>query len=327
MKKQTIAQFTILIGVLLFSYIVYRIGPIHILANIKKLTFGNFFILMGLRLLYWSLRTVNWKVILDHYDKNTSLWELFVARMYSQSVNELFPAGQVGGEAARIYMVHTIEKRISVASVIVDKTVEFLSVLILTVLAVGYILFRLAISPAFKMLLIAVEFGFATFMFFIILKQRHGLLTWFVTCLSRLKIHPKFVERNKDKIRETDHYIADFYRRHPLGFVKVLMLYFLLVMLWVTEIYLTIRYIGAKDITFGDSFLITILGNLMFLFPFVPGMLGAYEATYIGIFALLKKRLGVAFTLVLIRRIISLLLACLGLLVMIRPLFRRRIKA
>ncbi len=79
-------------------------------------------------------------------------------------------------------------------------------------------------------------------------------------------------------------------------------------------------FIGVTDISFIDSFLITVLGNLAFIFPFIPGSLGIYEATYIGLFALLGMGAGVALTLVLIRRIIALLLAGLVLLGMLKPI-------
>ncbi|MGE5343254.1 MAG: lysylphosphatidylglycerol synthase transmembrane domain-containing protein [Candidatus Omnitrophota bacterium] len=325
--KQKIVRLSAVIGVVLFGFIVYKIGPAQIWGNIKKLTVLNFTILMLLRLLYWILRTINWKVILEQYEKKVSLWELFVARMTSHTVSQLFPSAQVGGEAARIFMVHTSNKRISIASVIVDKTIEFLSVLIFTIFAVGFIFLKVNMSPGLRTLFIVFEVSFLLLVAFMLIKQKHGLITWVVDLFARIRIRPKFLEKHRDKIKETDDHIADFYLNHRKTFVQVLFLYSLLIMLWVAEVYLTIVYLGGKDVSFMDSFLITVLGNLAFMFPFVPGMLGVYEATYILVFAMLGKKTGVAFSLVLMRRIIALLWAGIGLLGMMKSIPGKRTKS
>jgi uncharacterized protein (TIRG00374 family) len=316
--KQKIVRFSVVIGILIFAYFVYKIGPADIWGNIKKITVMNFVILMLLRLLYWILRTINWKVILEQYEKNPSLWELFVARMCSHTVSQLLPSAQVGGEAARIYMVHTANKKICIASVIVDKTIEFLSVLLFTFVAFGFIFLKVKMPQNLRIIFIIFEVGFALLVFLMLVKQKKGLLTWVVNCLAKIKIRPKFLENNRDKIKETDVYISDFYLHHRKAFLQVFLLYSLLIMLWVTEVHLTLVYLGGQDISFVDSFLVTVLGNIAFMFPFIPGMLGVYEATYIAVFALLKKGTDVAFSLVIMRRIIALLWAGIGLLGMMK---------
>ena len=309
-------RISLVIGILAFAFLVYQMGPLEIWRNIKKISIWNFILLMGLRLLYWILRTINWKVIMEQYGKNISLWELFLARMCSHTVSQLFPSAQVGGEAARIYMVNTSNPKICVASVIVDKTVEFLSVLVFTLFAVGYIFLRVPMPPKWKYLFMTFEVGFMVLVVLILVKQKKGLITWFVDMLAKIRIRPKFIERNKEKIKETDQYISTFYTTHRKAFLGVFLLYCLLIMVWVVEVHLTMMFMGATNVTIGDSFLITVLGNLSFMFPFIPGMLGVYEATYIAVFALLKLDTPVAFALVLMRRIIALLWAGLGLFTM-----------
>ncbi len=317
--KQKIVRYSGILGLLVFVYIVYEVGPVHIWNNIKKVTPLHFAMLMVLRLLYWALRTINWKVILEQYEKKTSLWELFVARMASHTVSQLFPSAQVGGEAARIYMVNTSCKRVCIASVIVDKTIEFMSVLLFTIITIGIIFARVTLTGKLKTLFIIAEIGFALLVFLLISKQKKGLITWLVDFLAKLHIRPKVLEKNRDKIKETDAHIADFYLNHRTTFVKVFFLYSLLVMLWVTEVHLTLVFLGATDISFIDSFLVTVMGNLTFMFPFIPGSLGVYEATYIAVFAALGKSTDIAFSLVLMRRIIALLWAVPGLFGMIKP--------
>jgi uncharacterized membrane protein YbhN (UPF0104 family) len=83
------------------------------------------------------------------------------------------------------------------------------------------------------------------------------------------------------------------------------------------EIHLTLLFIGASNISILDSFVIVTLGSISFSFPIVPASIGIYEATYVGIFALLRLGTDMGLTLVLIRRVIALLWAGIGLLGMI----------
>ena len=97
-------------------------------------------------------------------------------------------------------------------------------------------------------------------------------------------------------------------------------MYSLMVLFWITEIHLTLVFMGLKNITFLDSFLIISLGTVAFLLPIIPGSLGIYEITYIGIFAVLGLGTDVGLTLVLIRRILALAWAGIGLF----PLLKRK---
>lgn len=316
--KKKIIHLSALLGLVFFAFIIYRIGPENIWAHLQKLSIGNFLILMGMRLFYWVLRTINWREILRAYGEDASLANMFAARMCSHSVTQLTPTAQVGGEAARIFMVDCSNRKISFASVVVDKTVEFLTVIIFCVFALVLLLYRITLPLQIKTLFITGVAVSLLVILFLISKQRKGFFGWLIDRLAKMKIRPKILERNRDKIKETDEFISDFYLNHRAAFFRVILLYSLLLLLWSSEIHLTLSFIGVHDITFLDSFLITMLGNLAYLFPFVPGGLGVYEVTYLGLFALLKRGTDVGLTMVLIRRILELAWAALGLLGMIK---------
>ncbi|MCP4217559.1 MAG: flippase-like domain-containing protein [bacterium] len=316
--KKNLVRWSAIVGVLIFAFLIYKIGLFEIWENVKKLTLTNFLILMGLRLLYWTIRTINWKVILDEYGEKLSLFHLFTARIGSHAISQLTPSAQVGGEAARIFMINSSSKKISLASVVVDKTIEFLTVIAFTIIGVTIAITRLALPVKLKTIFVAVVVVTTLLLLFILSKQKKGLLGWIMDLLAKMKIKPKFLEKNRESIKETDEYISEFYSKHRWGFVKVIALYSLQILFWATEIHLSLVFIGADDITFMDSFLITVLGNLAFIFPLIPGSLGIYEATYIALFAILGKGTGYGFTLVLIRRILALLWAGIGLLGMLK---------
>ena len=315
--KQKIMHVFVLVGLLVLVFIIYKIGLNEIWHNISQISLLNFFTLVGLRVLYWLLRTICWKTVLDAYEENTLL-NLFKARMAGHSVSQLTPTAMVGSEATRIYIAGCSSRKVSLASVIVDKTIEFLVVVFFTIIGVSMVIFRISLPGKLKTIFI-IGVLFATFLvLFFLAKQRKGLFGWIINIFEKLRIKPKFLDKYKKKITETDEHISGFYLKNPGVFFKVFSLYALLIMLWATEIHLGLIYIGINNVTFIDSFLITVLGNLAFVFPFIPGSLGIYEATYIGLFAIFGMSAGAALTLVLIRRLIALLLAGFGLLGFLR---------
>jgi uncharacterized protein (TIRG00374 family) len=324
--KQKIVRLSGVAGILIIAFIIYKIGPAQIWQHIKKISLQNFLILVGLRILYWALRTINWKVIIDEYEEKSSLFHLFIARMCGHAVSQVTPTAQVGSEATRIFMADCSSRKVAIASVVVDKTIEFLTVIFFTIIGVAGIFLRIALSGKIKTFFIVGVAISSLLVLFIFFKQKKGLLGWVVDIMARIKIPLKFLEKHREKIKETDEYISRFYRLHRLAFLKVFLLYSLLIMLWAAEIHLNLIFIGVTDISFVDSFLVTVLGNLAFIFPFIPGSLGIYEATYIGLFALLGRGADVGLTLVLIRRIIALVMAGIGLFGMFKPMTAKKNK-
>ncbi|MCK5056429.1 MAG: flippase-like domain-containing protein [Candidatus Aminicenantes bacterium] len=315
--KKKIIRISSLIGIVLFVLLVWKIGPDQIWDNIKKITWHNFVILFFLRLFYWMLRTYCWDVILKGYGHRATFLHLFVCRMSSHAVSHLTPSAAVGGEAARIFMLNSSSKKITLASVIVDKTMELLALIALAIVGVGVAVTRISLPVKYQVFLISFVVGGTLLLFLILSKQKQGFIGWIVKLLGKIKIKFKAVERNREKIEETDKYISEFYRNQRKRFWQVFFLYSMLVLVWTMEIHLTLLFIGASNISILDSFVIVTLGSISFSFPIVPASIGIYEATYVGIFALLRLGTDMGLTLVLIRRVIALLWAGVGVLGMI----------
>lgn len=317
--RKNIFRISACIGFILFTIIIIKIGPDQIWDNIKKITWQSFLILFLLRSLYWALRTLNWKIVFEQYEKNVSFFHLFCARLTSHSVNQLTPSAYLGAEASRIMLVNT-SKRKTIASVIVDKTIEVMVVLFFTLLGIIFAILRIKHKGNLKIILIGFILVACTAFFFFLTMQKKGFFGWIIKILGKIKLNFKFLEKNKKKIEETDIYISDFYNKQRKIFLVVFLMYSLMILFWITEIHITLLFMGLKDITFLDSFLIISLGTIAFLLPIIPGSLGIYEITYIGIFALLGLGTDVGLTLVLIRRILALAWAGIGLI----PLLKRK---
>ena len=314
--RKKILRISLVIGVLLLFLFIYFIGPRQIWENIKKLTWQNFLFLFFLRLIHSVLRTVSWKIIMERYERKTPFFTLYAARLAGDALGYLTPSAQLGGEPIRAMMVNKSNLEKSFASVIVDKTVEIANQIVLTIIGIIVAITLVPLPGKYEDVLIAFVMGAAFFVTLALIKQKQGIFIWIINFLKKLKIRFRFIEKREERIREVDAHISNFYKHHKKVFLFVFLLNTLIFLLWTTEIYLTLFFIGAGGVTFIKSYLIVSLGAFMVMLPTMPASLGTYEITYVSIFVLLNLGVDKGMTLILIRRIIMLIYSGAGLLLM-----------
>jgi uncharacterized protein (TIRG00374 family) len=306
-------------GGALFIYLIVRTGPKEILRAMGRLTVAEVAALMGLRFLYWLIRAVNWRALLVSSGERVPFGEILGARIAGYAVSYLTPAGNLGGETVRIFCLDSVERNKVLATVVVDKTVEFLAGLSTVALAVVFLITEFALPRRQKLELFAAIAALMLVLIFLVLKQKQGLFTWALDTLRRIKIHIPFLESRREKILETDAHISDFYGRNKALFLALFGSYFAQAWLWAAEIYLTFLFLGGQTPGFFKCFLIVTLGSFYSFLP-VPGSVGVYELTYVSLFALLHIEMSAGMAVILIRRFVGLIWAGLGLI----PLMRKR---
>ncbi len=306
-------------GVGLFVYLIVKAGPKEIVKAIGRLSLLEIAALMGLRLLYWLIRTLNWRALLVASGERVPFGHILGARIAGYAVSYLTPAGNIGGETVRIFCLDRVGRNKALATVVVDKTVEFLAGLATIALSVVFLITEFALPRRQKIELFVAIALLVLLLIFLILKQRQGLFTWALNTLRKVKIRIPFFENRRDKILETDAHIADFYSRNPRLFLVLFASYFAQAWLWAAEIYFTFRFLGGETPTFFKCFLIVTLGSFYSFLP-VPGSVGVYELTYVTLFALLRIQMSSGMAVILIRRVIGLVWAGIG----VFPLMKKR---
>jgi uncharacterized protein (TIRG00374 family) len=305
--------------VALFVYLIVKTGPREILRAIGRLSLLEIAALMGLRFLYWLIRAVNWRALLVSSGERVPFGHILGARVAGYAVSYLTPAGNLGGETVRIFCLDRVGRNKCLATVVVDKTVEFLAGLATVALSVVFLITEFALPRRQKIELFAAIAVLVLLLVFLILKQRQGLFGWGLDALRKLKIRVPFLENRRDKILETDAHISDFYSRNPRLFLALFASYFAQAWLWAAEIYCTFRFLGGETPTFFKCFLIVTLGSFYSFLP-VPGSVGVYELTYVSLFALLRIEMSSGMAVILIRRVVGLVWAGIGVI----PLMRKR---
>ncbi len=308
-----------LAGVGLFAYLIVKIGPGQILRALARLNIWEIAALMGLRFAYWLLRTANWRAVLVASGERVPFWTLFGARIAAYTVSYLTPAGAIGGETVRVFFLDRIGRNKTLATVIVDKTVEFLAGLATIGLAVAFLITEFALPREQEIELFAAVAALLVILLFLLLKQKKGLFTWGLDALRKLGIRVPALERRRDKIRETDAHISDFYAGNRGVFLALFASYVGQILIWSLEVYVTFRFIGGDTPGFLTSYLVVTLGSVATFLP-VPGSMGVYEMAYVSLFTLLGIGLASGMAVILVRRVQGLVWAGIGLI----PLTRKK---
>jgi len=312
-------------GVGLFVYLIIKTGPREILRTIGRLSLLEVAGLMGLRLLYWLIRSINWRALLLSSGERVPFREVLGARIAGYSVSYLTPAGALGGETVRIFCLDSVERNKVLATVIVDKTIEFLAGLSTIVLAVIFLITEFALPQRQKLWLFAVIAGLVLALIFVVLKQKQGLFTWALDTLKKIRIRIPFLENRRDKILETDAHISDFYNRNTRLFLALFASYFGQAWLWAAEIYVTFLFLGDGHPSFFKCFLIVTLGSFYSFLP-VPGSVGVYELTYVSLFAVLHIEMSAGMAVIVIRRLLGMFWAGIGLVPLVRKRHARAVR-
>jgi uncharacterized protein (TIRG00374 family) len=312
------------LGIALFVYLIVKTGPREILKTLGRLNLPEIAALMGLRFLYWLIRTLNWRALLIASGERVPFREVLGARIAGYAVSYLTPAGNIGGETVRIFCLDSVSRNKVLATVVVDKTVEFLAGLSTIALAVVFLITEFAVPRRQRIELFAAIAVLLLVLIFLVLKQKQGLFTWALDTLRKIKIRIPFFENRRDKILETDAHISDFYGRNRGLFLALFASYFAQAWLWAAEIYLTFLFLGGYVPTFFKCFLIVTLGSFYSFLP-VPGSVGVYELTYVSLFALLRIEMSAGMAVILIRRFVGLIWAGIGLVPLIRKKSGKRL--
>jgi uncharacterized protein (TIRG00374 family) len=315
-SRRTILRVTWILGVLVFAFLVAKIGPGRVWINLRRLTFPSFVLLFVLRTLYWLFRTLVWRTILagDGAGQLPSFGRLFAARLAGHAVSYLTPSAYLGGEAARTLLVEGADRKRVLASVVIDTTFEILALGLFAAAGIAALAAGSALPAPTRIGLTASMAAAVLGLILLVRRQRRGLFAWLVDLLGRVGIRPAFVERNRDKLREVDAHISGFYGRGRRAVARIFLLDLLLHAFWVAEIHLTLAALGAPGLTVGRSFLVVTLGAVGLLLPTTPASLGTYEAANLAVFAGLGWSAEMSLSLALVRRVLSLFWAGVGLL-------------
>ncbi|MCU0275907.1 MAG: flippase-like domain-containing protein [Acidobacteria bacterium] len=325
--QRKIIKVTALLCVAIFVYLIIRANPKELLRLLGRLSAFGIITLILLRLLFWGLRTWSWRTVLGCCSRcPVSFATLFWAEMAGHAVGHFTPSAKLGGDAIRAMMLGPVPKNQSLASVVVDKTIELIATILMMSLGLFITLARIRMGSTQRLVFLSLTAFTAALIAVFFRQQRKGLFVWILECLKKLHIRSRYLEAKRERLIETDVVIADFYANHRRRFLQVFLQYIAMTLLWAVEMHLSFYFIGMHTITPLKSFLITMLGIVANIVPVIPAGIGIYDMSYLPIFAIFSVPLRYGITVVLLRRLLNLLMAAIGLLPMLRLRARPPVK-
>ncbi len=307
---KTTSTIGMLLGLAVVTALIVLEGAATV-AGIVVSTGWGIVLLMLLYLPHLAISTVSWRLLFAA-GRVPGYGEAMYAKWIGGSVNWLLPVASIGGELvkARLITQRAVRGTDAGASVIVDKTVQALSVLLWTLIGLSL----LVLLKADRALAVAVLLGFVPFAVGIsifLMIQRAGAFGFVAGFLAKAA-GGGYWGRLADKADEMDATIRALYDRPGRIVVAVLLRLSARVVL-AGEVWLA-AYLMGFPIGIVEAVMLKSLAAAArsAAFP-IPGGLGAQEASYMAFGALIGLSPELMLSVSLVTRVRELLIGVPGL--------------
>ncbi len=307
-RYQKLSLVWLLIGLVLFAFLVYRTGVSTIVSNIE--VFGAYFLLLllisGMRQV---LRTFAWRYCIEREHRQVSLWELFKLRLVGDAITDLTFAGPVLGETAKTYAAgELMPLTFSLSSIFIENLLYSLAVIVFIISGAFVLLGRIAVPHQIRVATVAGILALVAPVLVAVFIS--GILHW----LEERNWLPQRIARKEARLKLFESNVYEFYGKNRSGFWLIMPLEVLANLGGVIEVYIIL------GVTFGVygwpyAYLVEWMNRVVnTVFAFVPLRVGIDE----GSTALTLKSLGYAsaagVSLAIIRKVRTLFWIAVGLL-------------
>ena len=232
--------------------------------------------------------------------------------MAAFAISYITPPAQTGGEPLRILLLNKdgISGTTATSSVIIDKALEFATLMIFIAIGILLALFDGSLPQGSRIFfgLTLIFFLLLIFWFYYASMKNIGV---FSSLLRLFHLHKlSKLERLLEKIVSIEKQMHGFYKQNTKIFTVLILISVFIISFQLLEHYLLALFLGVK-MTFFQTFLVSTIPYLVTIIP-VPGALGVLESGHAAMFLLLGININ-AFVLVFIIRIRDFVFILLGL--------------
>jgi len=301
-------------GLLLFAYLLMRVGMGTVLAHLAR--FGPWFLVILAIAFGWLFaQACAWYLVQTAYFQPVPLLHLFRTKIISDSLNTLIPSANVGGDAARAFLIKRhVPLTEGIPGVLIDKTIEFSATTFF--LMTGFLLSLLFLDlPGWMNEAAAICLGVTLVgIALLVVIQVKGVL-WTIDRLS--KVFPRargLIANREPEIKDLDANLRMVYRSFNMRLAAAAVLHYLGRLFIVAEVFVILRVLDAHASSIQALFISTGVTIINTSFFFVPGHFGVMESAHVLILRSLGFSAALGLSLGVIRRIRKLATAGLGLL-------------
>lgn len=282
MKSRLLAILSAAIGIGLFIYVLRQTGLGEIGERLRQLGAGFLLILLISASRYLT-RSLSWLRCMTPDERSVGFWTLWRARLAGEAIGDL-TFGPVVAEPLRLVALGDKLKLTSgVSSLAVENICYTVSSCVMVMAGAIALLasFGLAGSLRTAMSAALVAVVVVILASVMVIGRRWKLGSGLAAMLSGMLIRDQEKrEKLAGKITylsELEDYIFDFFAKRPADFLLVVLCQMAFHLGGVTEIYVTMKLIGA-DLSFATAFLMESVNRaLNIAFVFVPALVGVDE--------------------------------------------------
>jgi uncharacterized membrane protein YbhN (UPF0104 family) len=270
-----------LIGILLFIYLIRRMGVHPITDSIGHLGFW-FWPICLLGVGWYFSQAVAWRMIQNYFSRHISLAFFLRIKIISDAFNTLLPTGNLGGDMARAYLINReIPLTEGIPGVMIDKTIEFISGLVFMTIGLLLSLFFIDIPRSmlwpsiaclvFSFLAIVIMLFFQIKGFYNILNKISSLFPW----------AKRFLQDREKQFKILDANLNRLYRQARSTLTIAMGLYILGRVLGVLEVMVILWVLGNPVSFISAVYIISLVMIANTIFFIVPGVWGVAEGAHI----------------------------------------------
>lgn len=309
MKKVLLLLISLLIGVVLFVWIGKTVGWQEIKRAFLVFTGWQGGGILGLTILMALVGTWRWKEILKGIGAKVPFRDLWRTYLASFSIRYLAPIIIVGAEIFQGYILkarHSIPWSKGMASVIIDRILEWTANLVVIFLGILFFLLTIGLPP----MKLAIIFGGVFLLFAAV------IIFFYFKSFKRESMVRFFVRSNQNQLLEIEKEIFNFFRSKKLLMWKAFLLSFFRATIMFLRTWLLIIFLGKS---IGGLPALSILGftYLAVMIP-IPTALGSHEAIQIFAFNSLGLGASTATAFTMIIRGAELIIALIGIIILFR---------
>ncbi len=315
MNKRRLQRISLLFGMVLFAYLLHRVGWNTLLVDLR--TMGWFLALIVLLSgIKYAIRAFAWATAF-YPGERQPVRRLFRYFLAGEALNYLSVAGPFLGEPAKASMLRGVRFAPGLASTLLETAVNGIAAIAVTVVGMGLLVLFYLPGNVLRyagwlaiLLLVVVECGFV-----IALKCRVPILTWPWRRIRRFfRRAPQEFGENLAVIEERMHQLSS---ERPGALWLIFLLGFVTQALALLEIYAAVLPLGIRPEISSVLVMEAFTKLVKTLFFFVPGRIGTDEGSTAGIFGLLGLAPSAGVMLALARRLRAIFWSAVGLVVLL----------
>jgi putative membrane protein len=311
-KIQFTAYLLGLAGAALFTVLLVHQGASDVVRALAAVG-GWLALIAAFHLVPMLLDGLSWWILFPHGDQ-VRYQTIFWMRWLGESVSNLLPAAQVGGDLvrARLAVLNGTRISVSAATVLVDITVSVFTQTVFTLLGLGLLILATGQKNLMGPALAGAPLAIAAVAGFYIV-QRLGLFRLFTTIVSRCAKDPQW-RSLAGRGGEMDEALHGIYSKpHVIFFCCLCTMTSWLI--GSAEVWIGLYALGIPS-SFDKAVILESVGQgVRSALFFIPGAIGVHEGGYLFVGGLLGIPGEATFALALIRRVRELALGVPGLIV------------